>query len=162
MATEKPRFTITLDEELQRKINFYQHTNHHKSQTQAVIDLIGKGLIREHSQNGPIPVLSAEELTLLNSWRKSHPSVKSKIRVLLSQPIISPDVPDEPKGYSPIALLSLFEEADVHIKNEVISILVDHANDKLMNASPFEAASEQLRAELEAEPISGSLDTAAK
>ena len=153
MATEKPRFTITLDEELQRRINFFQHTHHHKSQTQAVIDLIGKGLIREYRQDGPIPVLSGEELTLLNSWRKSSFDVKSKIRILLSQPISTPDVNDEPKGYSPITLLSLFEGADIHIKNEVISILVEHANDKLINPSSFDAVSDNLRAELESGPI---------
>lgn len=52
-----------------------------------------------------------------------------------------------------ISAIVLFESADVRVKNQIISILVDHANNKLMNASPFDAVSDNLRIELESGPI---------
>ena len=79
---------------------------------------------------------------------------KSKIRILLTQPIVSSDISDEPKNYSPVTLLSLFESADYHIKNDVISILVDHANDKLQSESPFSGMMDQVQALIEADEIS--------
>lgn len=60
-----------------------------------------------------------------------------------------------------ISAFVLFESADIRVKNQVISILVDHANDKLMNSSPFDTASEKLLADLESGPIADA-DTAAE
>lgn len=39
-----------------------------------------------------------------------------------------------------ISAIVLFESADIDVKNKVISILVDHANDKLQSESPFATA----------------------
>lgn len=44
MPTEKPRFTITVDDELYRQITEYRFSNRMKNQTQAVLNLIDKGL----------------------------------------------------------------------------------------------------------------------
>ena len=49
MPTNKPRFTITMDQELFDRINNYQHMNRMSSQTKAVIELISKGLAAEMS-----------------------------------------------------------------------------------------------------------------
>lgn len=43
MATEKPRFTITLDAELYEKVNDYQHAKKYATQTKAIADLIVRG-----------------------------------------------------------------------------------------------------------------------
>lgn len=43
MPTEKPRFTITMPDELFSRITEYRFQNRMKNQTQAVIDLIEKG-----------------------------------------------------------------------------------------------------------------------
>ncbi len=43
MATEKPRFSITLDAELYEKINDYQHAQKYATQTKAIADLIMRG-----------------------------------------------------------------------------------------------------------------------
>lgn len=43
MATEKPRFSITLDDELYEKVNEYQHLKKFSTQTKAVVDLIRRG-----------------------------------------------------------------------------------------------------------------------
>lgn len=43
MATDKPRFSITLTEELAKKVNDYQHNMHYATQTKAIVDLIQRG-----------------------------------------------------------------------------------------------------------------------
>ncbi|MEG2001312.1 MAG: hypothetical protein RR053_07975, partial [Evtepia sp.] len=43
MPTSKPRFSITLTEELYKKVNAYQHEKRFSTQTKAVIDLIERG-----------------------------------------------------------------------------------------------------------------------
>ena len=43
MATEKPRFTITLNDELYSKVNEYQHSKRFPTQTKAIVDLIERG-----------------------------------------------------------------------------------------------------------------------
>ena len=40
-----------------------------------------------------------------------------------------------------ISAIILFESADISTKNKIISILVDHSNEKLQSESPFAAAS---------------------
>lgn len=44
MPTDKPRFTITVDDDLFDQITEYRFSNRMKSQTQAVLSLIDKGL----------------------------------------------------------------------------------------------------------------------
>ena len=51
MPTEKPRFTITLDEELANKIDNYKFTHRMKNQTQAVVSLIEKGFDSLHADH---------------------------------------------------------------------------------------------------------------
>lgn len=44
MPTDKPRFTITVDDDLYNQITEYRFSNRMKNQTQAVLSLIDKGL----------------------------------------------------------------------------------------------------------------------
>lgn len=44
MATEKPRYTITVDEELLKKIDDFRFENRYQSRTAATIDLIKLGV----------------------------------------------------------------------------------------------------------------------
>lgn len=44
MATEKPRFTITMDENLLDQIDDYKFTNRIKSQSKAIVELVQRGL----------------------------------------------------------------------------------------------------------------------
>jgi len=46
MATEKPRFSITVSEDMYQKINEYHHKNRFSTQTKAIASLIEKGLER--------------------------------------------------------------------------------------------------------------------
>lgn len=51
MPTEKPRFTITMDSDLFDAINDYKFTHRIKNQTQAVIELIERGMENISSPN---------------------------------------------------------------------------------------------------------------
>lgn len=44
MATNKPRFSITLDDDLFDRVNKYQHEKRYATQTKAVVDLIQRGM----------------------------------------------------------------------------------------------------------------------
>jgi hypothetical protein len=44
MPTDKPRFTITMDDDLLQRIDEFKFSNRYKNQTQAVIALIEKGI----------------------------------------------------------------------------------------------------------------------
>lgn len=52
MPTEKPRFTITMDQELFDRVNEYQHRNRMNTQTKAVLALIRKGIAQTSSESG--------------------------------------------------------------------------------------------------------------
>lgn len=58
MATTKPRFSITLDEELFKQVNDYQHNQHYATQTKAIVDLIRRGA---ESLGLSIPAISESE-----------------------------------------------------------------------------------------------------
>lgn len=53
MATNKPRFTITVPEDLYKLIEDYRFENRYSSRSDAVIELIRQGLIKldEKGQN---------------------------------------------------------------------------------------------------------------
>lgn len=44
MATERPRFSITVSEEMYNQINQYQHENRFKTQTKAIAEILRIGL----------------------------------------------------------------------------------------------------------------------
>lgn len=51
MPTEKPRFCITVDEELLKEIDDYRFENRYNSRSQATLDLIRLGLEHLKKQN---------------------------------------------------------------------------------------------------------------
>ena len=55
-----------------------------------------------------------------------------------------------------ISAIVLFDSADVAVKNQVISILVDHSNEKLMNSPSLDQAHANLYAQLEPEAATAS------
>ena len=64
MPTNKPRFTITMDDSLYDRIENFKFTHRYKNQTQAVLALIEKGLeILEQNESKPLenPKISSLE-----------------------------------------------------------------------------------------------------
>ena len=51
MPTQKPRFMVTVSDDMYEAINQYRFSNHFKSQTLAINDLISKGLESLASDN---------------------------------------------------------------------------------------------------------------
>lgn len=66
MPTNKPRVTITMSEEELGAIEDYQHFNNKKNQTQAILDLIRKGLDEAEAASTEI---STEELAHIKKYR---------------------------------------------------------------------------------------------
>ncbi len=60
MATDKPRYPITVDERLLKKIENFQFTRHYSTRSQATVELIRLGLerIKEAGEN---PLLIEDE-----------------------------------------------------------------------------------------------------
>ena len=72
MPTEKPRFTLTIDEETYQAIQDYQFENRMKSQTQAVLSLIKIGMDKlskteKPAKEGELSEMDAEIIELLRS-----------------------------------------------------------------------------------------------
>ena len=66
MPTNKPRVTITMTEQELGAIEDYQYSNNKKNQTQAILDLIRKGLDEAEAASTEI---SAEELAHIKKYR---------------------------------------------------------------------------------------------
>lgn len=68
MPTNKPRFMITVSDEIYQAVENYRFDNRFKSQTQAAVSLIERGLdiIHQETNNGKEPA-STSELDQLQS-----------------------------------------------------------------------------------------------
>lgn len=55
MATEKPRFCITVDDDLMKEIDDFRFHNRYSSRSKATIELIRLGLAALKEQNADLP-----------------------------------------------------------------------------------------------------------
>ena len=88
MATENPRITFTLSEEMRKRIDEYRFDNRIRNQTQAIVALINIGL-KELCANTTEqkPYISKEEEKLLSAYRAADPSFqKAAIQLLELNP----------------------------------------------------------------------------
>ena len=80
MSTQKPRFMVTVSDEMYEAINNYRFSNHFKSQTSAINDLISKGIealgINEPKEEEPAisDGLTEVEAEFLNVFSELTPS----------------------------------------------------------------------------------------
>lgn len=74
MATENPRITFTLSEEMRKRIDEYRFDNRIRNQTQAIVALINIGL-KELCANTTEqkPYISKEEEKVLSAYRAADP-----------------------------------------------------------------------------------------
>lgn len=89
MATDKPRFTITVDPSMREQIENYQHKNRMKNQNQAVVALIEKGMGSimaefEATKKAPAPEGAEDE-------EKVQMVVQGLTRLLVEAGWIAPD-----------------------------------------------------------------------
>ncbi len=65
MATDKPRFSITVSDEVYQQINEYQHKHRLATQTKAVLAFIEKGLEVVQKEKKPTTEIVEAESTLV-------------------------------------------------------------------------------------------------
>lgn len=99
MATDKPRFSITLDAELYEKINDYQHAKKFATQTKAITDLImrgakARGLVMDgDSANGtPEVALSDAERDMILAYRQADARARQMVSLALEPWTLPADI----------------------------------------------------------------------
>lgn len=101
MATDKPRTTITMTQEMADAIREYQHQNKFSNMTLAIIDLIDKGIKKieaedEEKRQAEIAALSAMDLTkdegrLLSAYRKLNTHAQEMALGMVETMTLNPD-----------------------------------------------------------------------
>lgn len=76
MATDKPRFSITVSDDVYQQINAYQHEHRLPTQTKAVLAFIEKGL--EVIQNEKKPLTGLISVESIDSVNKISPPYVSE------------------------------------------------------------------------------------
>ena len=81
MATDKPRFSITLDPEMLNDVLKYKESNRLSTQSKAIQRLVEIG-IRDAQQNvsAPAPALSPDEAQLVDDYRALNKEGREYIR----------------------------------------------------------------------------------
>ena len=87
MSTDRPRYTVSVDDELLKQIEDYQFEHRYKTRSSATVELIRLGiqqLMQEQpkiAQNtAPIPALSADEQQLIDDYRSMNEQGQEYIR----------------------------------------------------------------------------------
>lgn len=85
MATEKPRFSITMDSEMLHQVEDYQFKNRFKSQSKAIIDLVRCGLaeLNEEDGNKKTPLYSSEAMRLAGEYDTLDIHGKQTVRAVM-------------------------------------------------------------------------------
>lgn len=87
MSTDRPRYTVSVDDELLKQIEDYQFEHRYKTRSSATVELIRLGiqqLMQEQpkiTQNtAPVPALSADEQQLIDDYRSLNEQGQEYIR----------------------------------------------------------------------------------
>lgn len=121
MPTDKPRFSIVLEPEMSEELDAYWHENRYKSKNAAINDLLRSAFASMEREANKSELLGISPAAL--DVARHYDTLPEAAQKLISAVV-------------------LFESADVPTKNKVISILVDHANDKLTGTTSFSPAVE--------------------
>lgn len=87
MSTDRPRYTVSVDDELLKQIEDYQFEHRYKTRSSATVELIRLGiqqLMREQPEivqnTTPVPALSADEQQLIDDYRSLNEQGQEYIR----------------------------------------------------------------------------------
>lgn len=87
MSTDRPRYTVSVDDELLKQIEDYQFEHRYKTRSSATVELIRLGiqqLMQEQpkiAQNtAPVPALSTDEQQLIDDYRSLNEQGQEYIR----------------------------------------------------------------------------------
>jgi len=86
MATDKPRFSVTMEPKMLEKVEDFQHENRMKSQSKAITELVRRGLAElensaKNAENAPSDVDEASEIA--EKYRKLDSHGKGAVRAIL-------------------------------------------------------------------------------
>lgn len=76
MATDNPRITFTLSEEMRARIDEYRFDNRIRNQTQAIVSLLNRGLQVLNETTASTPELSLEDRRVLAAYHAAEPSAR--------------------------------------------------------------------------------------
>lgn len=86
MSTDRPRYTVSVDDELLKQIEDFQFNNRYKTRSSATVELIRLGiqqLLREQPEENPQEpkqMLAPDEQTLIDDYRSLNEQGKEYIR----------------------------------------------------------------------------------
>ena len=87
MSTDRPRYTVSVDDELLKQIEDYQFEHRYKTRSSATVELIRLGIQQlmqeppQIAQNAaPVPALSADEQQLIDDYRSLNEQGQEYIR----------------------------------------------------------------------------------
>ena len=87
MSTDRPRYTVSVDDELLKQIEDYQFEHRYKTRSSATVELIRLGiqqLMQEQPQiaqnTAQVPALSADEQQLIDDYRSLNEQGQEYIR----------------------------------------------------------------------------------
>ena len=81
MSTDRPRYTVSVDDELLQEIEDFQFANRYKTRSSATVELIRLGIQRLlQEQTEAAQVLSPDEQTLIETYRALNAEGKEKAR----------------------------------------------------------------------------------
>ena len=90
MATDNPRITFTLSEDMRRMIDDFKFDHRIKNQTQAIVALIDIGLKEladNHKDESDTPSITPEEEAVLAAYRAAEPTAQQyALDMLVSHP----------------------------------------------------------------------------
>lgn len=76
MATDNPRITFTLSDEMKERVDEYRFDNRIKNQTQAIVSLLNRGLEVMNQNKQTAAELSADDLRILAAFHAAEPSAR--------------------------------------------------------------------------------------
>ena len=101
MSTDRPRYTVSVDDELLKQIEDYQFEHRYKTRSSATVELIRLG-IQQLMQEQPkiaqntasVPALSADEQQLIDDYRSLNEQGQEYIRQTMYMAKKMPDLSD--------------------------------------------------------------------
>lgn len=111
MATEKPRFTITMDESLLSEVDDFKYQHRIKNQSKAIVELVKRGMAALASQDAEAAtaIKKASEAELPTPEAKENPHIKMFADILSKAGLIDEngDLSDDDLEFLQAMLLAL-------------------------------------------------------
>lgn len=145
MPTDKKRISVTVDDDMDLMIRAYRHNNAIPSESQAVIELIRKGLTVEDERLHSGGVYSGKEIQLIHVFRRAD----QKMRDIIMEDLVHSVARNTKKrmykqisavgNYDDVvgdvlALIDLYRSASPATRTRVLDLLTEGASESTRDA----------------------------